>query len=78
MHEAHASGAQWRCARRERPDDEATQVWDLSSLLFRLSERRSGLRLLDKVIVVLALVLGFGDPRQASIAQQLLIPVRAE
>jgi hypothetical protein len=29
----------------------------------------SDLHLLDKVIVVLALVLGIGDPRQAAIAQ---------
>ena len=41
-------------------------------------ERESALRLLDKIVVVLALVLSGGDPRQASIAQQSLIRGRAE
>lgn len=36
------------------------------------------LRLLDKVIVILPLVPGVGDPPQTSIAQQSLIRVRAE
>src|SRR5215207_8480880 len=51
---------------------------DVGSALFCLSEQKSELHLLGKVIVVLALVLGVGDPRQASIAQQSLIRVLAE
>ena len=60
------------------PRDDATPVSDDGSVSFCLSEQKSELHLLDKVIVVLALVLGVGDPRQASIAQQSLIRVLAE
>ena len=60
------------------PCDDATQASDVGSALFCLSEQKYELHLLDKVIVVLALVLGVGDPRQASIAQQSLIGLRPE
>ena len=43
--------------------EDATQVSDVGSVLFCLSEQNSELHLLDKVIVVLALVLRVGDPR---------------
>ena len=42
------------------------------------SAQKAELDLLDKVVVVLALVLGVGDVRQTRIAPQLLIRVLAE
>ena len=60
------------------PQNGATQASDVGSALFCLSEQKYELHLLDKVIVVFALVLGVGDPRQASIAQQSLIGLRPE
>ena len=60
------------------PCDDATQVLDVGAVVLCLSEQQSELHLLDKVIVVLALVEGIGDPRQASIAQQALIGLRPE
>lgn len=58
--------------------DDAMLVSDVGSALFGLSEQNSDLHFLDKVIVVLALVLGLGDPHQASLAQQSLIRLLAE
>ena len=70
------SGGSFRTARA--PCDDATQVSDVGSVLFCQSEQKSELHLLNKVIVVLALVLRFGHPRQTGIAQQSLVGLRPE
>src|SRR6185503_19535897 len=58
------SMAPWRSRSFVPLSDDATQVSDVGSVLFCLSEQKSELHLLDEVIVVLALVLRFGHPRQ--------------